>query len=105
LAEVDIRESGDVGQVRAVGHAVRFIGSDIIRPPEQREYQGRLHRSRPLAQIGSCLTPRSFTGKADRNCSVAARVVMILWTNLAVAPAEIVFDAIEAELERRGVEL
>jgi hypothetical protein len=34
---------------------------------------------------------------------IAARVVMILWTNLAVMPA--VFDAIEAELERRGVEL
>ena len=36
---------------------------------------------------------------------IAARVVMILWTNLAVMPAEIVFDAIEAELERRGIEL
>jgi len=36
---------------------------------------------------------------------VAARAVIILWTNLAVVPAEIVFDAIEAELERRGVEL
>jgi hypothetical protein len=36
---------------------------------------------------------------------IAARAVMILWTNLAVMPAEIAFDAIEAELERRGVEL
>jgi hypothetical protein len=36
---------------------------------------------------------------------IAARAVMILWTNLAVMPAEIVFGAIEAELERRGVEL
>ena len=36
---------------------------------------------------------------------IAARAVMILWTNLAVMPAEIVFDAIEAELERRGIEL
>ena len=35
---------------------------------------------------------------------VAARAVIILWTNLAVMPAEIVFDAIEAELERRGIE-
>jgi hypothetical protein len=35
---------------------------------------------------------------------IAARAVMILWTNLAVMPAEIVFDAIEAELERRGIE-
>jgi hypothetical protein len=31
--------------------------------------------------------------------------VIIPWTNLAVIPAEIVFDAIEAESERRGVEL
>jgi hypothetical protein len=35
---------------------------------------------------------------------VAARAAIILWTNLAVMPAEIVFDAIEAELERRGIE-
>jgi hypothetical protein len=35
---------------------------------------------------------------------VAARAVIILWTNLAVMPAEVVFDAIEAELERRGIE-
>ena len=34
---------------------------------------------------------------------VAARAVIILWTNLTAMPAEIVFDAIEAELERRGV--
>jgi hypothetical protein len=36
---------------------------------------------------------------------IAARAVIILWTNLAVMPAEIVFDAIEAELERGGTEL
>jgi hypothetical protein len=35
---------------------------------------------------------------------IAARAAIILWTNLAVMPAEIVFDAIEAELERRSVE-
>jgi hypothetical protein len=35
---------------------------------------------------------------------VAARAPIILWTNLAVIPAEILFDAIEAELKRRGVE-
>jgi hypothetical protein len=35
---------------------------------------------------------------------IAARAAIILWTNLAVMPAEIVFDAIEAELERHGVE-
>jgi hypothetical protein len=36
---------------------------------------------------------------------IAARAVVILWTSFAVMPAEIVFDAIEAELERRGVAL
>ena len=35
---------------------------------------------------------------------VAARAMIILWTSLAVMPAEILFDAIEAELKRRGVE-
>jgi hypothetical protein len=35
---------------------------------------------------------------------IAARAAIILWTSLAVMPAEIVFDAIEAELECRGVE-
>jgi hypothetical protein len=33
---------------------------------------------------------------------IAARTAIVLWTNLAVMPAEIVFDVIEAELERRG---
>jgi hypothetical protein len=33
--------------LHTTGHAVRSIGSDIIRPPEQWEYQDRLHRSRP----------------------------------------------------------
>jgi hypothetical protein len=35
---------------------------------------------------------------------IAARAAIILWTSLAVMPAEIVFDVIEAELERRDVE-
>ena len=33
---------------------------------------------------------------------IAARTMIILWTNLAVLPAAIAFDAIEAELKRRG---
>jgi hypothetical protein len=36
---------------------------------------------------------------------IALRAAIILWTSLAVMPPEIVFDVIEAELERRGVEL
>jgi hypothetical protein len=35
---------------------------------------------------------------------IAARAAIILWTNLAMMPAGIIFDAIEAELERRGIE-
>jgi hypothetical protein len=35
---------------------------------------------------------------------IAARTVILLWTNLAVMPVEIVFDAIEAELKCRGIE-
>jgi hypothetical protein len=36
---------------------------------------------------------------------IAARAAIVLWTRLALMPAEIVFDTIETELERRGVEL
>ena len=36
---------------------------------------------------------------------IAARAAIILWTSLAVMPAEIVFDVIEAEVELHGVEL
>jgi hypothetical protein len=35
---------------------------------------------------------------------IATRAAIIFWTTLAVIPAEIVFDAIEAESGRRGVE-
>jgi hypothetical protein len=35
---------------------------------------------------------------------IAMRASIILWTNLAVMPAEIFFHAIETELRRRGVE-
>jgi hypothetical protein len=36
---------------------------------------------------------------------IASRAAIIFWMSLAVVPAEILFDAIETELERRGVEL
>ena len=36
---------------------------------------------------------------------IVSRAAIIVCTNLAVVPAEILFDAIETELERRGVEL
>jgi len=36
--------------------------------------------------------------------SSRSRAAIIFWTNLAVGPVEILFDAIQIELERRGVE-
>ena len=36
---------------------------------------------------------------------IASRAAIIFWTSLAVVPANVLFDAIENELERRGVEL
>jgi hypothetical protein len=36
---------------------------------------------------------------------IATRAAIILWTSFVVMPAEIAFDAIAAELERRGVKL
>ena len=35
---------------------------------------------------------------------IASRAAIILWTSLAVMPAEVGFDAIDAELERRSGE-
>jgi hypothetical protein len=57
----------------------------------------------------TCVTPYSIKKHGNSVCMteylIAARAAMILWTNLAVMPAEIVFGAIEAELERRRVDL
>jgi hypothetical protein len=36
---------------------------------------------------------------------VIARASIIFWTNLGVMPIAFVFDSIEAELERRGIDL
>jgi hypothetical protein len=36
---------------------------------------------------------------------IASRAAIIFWTSLAVMQAEILFDAIGAELKRRGTEL
>jgi hypothetical protein len=36
---------------------------------------------------------------------IASRTAIIFWTSLALVPTEILFDAIEVELEHRGVEL
>jgi hypothetical protein len=36
---------------------------------------------------------------------IASRAAIIFWTSLAVLPAEILFDVIETELDRRGLEL
>ena len=35
---------------------------------------------------------------------IAARAALILWVNLAVMPAEFVFDSIDVELKRRGID-
>ena len=53
-----------------------------------------------------CLLRRQHLGSVCMTeYLIAARAAVILWTNLAVMPTEILFDAIEAELKRRGVEL
>ena len=36
---------------------------------------------------------------------IASRAAIIFWTSLAAVPTEILFGAIETELERRGAEL
>ena len=55
-----------------------------------------LPSSQSISRIGSstCMT----------RYLIVTRVAIILWINLAVMPAALTFDAIEAELERRGIE-
>jgi hypothetical protein len=36
---------------------------------------------------------------------IASRAAIIFWTSLALVPAEILFDAIETELQYQGLEL
>ena len=36
---------------------------------------------------------------------IASRAAIIFWTSVAMVPAEILFNAIETELERHGAEL
>jgi hypothetical protein len=50
------------------------------------------------------LTSRNWSNVGMTEYLIAARAAIILWTSFAVMPAEIVFDVIEAELERRGFE-
>jgi hypothetical protein len=62
----------------------------------------RAYRARVYTMELTNLSHGSSVGMTDY--LIAARAAIILWTSLAVMPAEIVFDAIEAELERRDVE-
>ena len=60
----------------------------------------RSNNTREPTDISHCWSSRCMT-----EYLIAARASIILWVNLAVMPAEILFDAIEVELERRGVKL
>ena len=51
-----------------------------------------------------CLTSFNWSTVCMTEYLIAAQAAIILWTSLAVMPAEIVFDVIESELERRGSE-
>jgi hypothetical protein len=64
-----------------------------------------------ICNSGVDFTPRCLAADKPLGSSVcmtayliAMRAAIVLWTSLAVMPAEIVFDVIEAELERRDVE-
>ena len=52
--------------------------------------------SQSTSRIGSSTCTTSYL--------IVTRVAIILWTNLAVMPATLAFGAIDAELERRGIE-
>ena len=88
-------------------------------PPDPAQDGGGRHRSRrhetPLNLDALCRGTNRCLCRSRISCTqsrmtmtqilIAARAALILWVNLAVMPAEFVFDAIEAELKRQGVEL
>jgi len=64
-----------------------------------------IYRIRPLV-TGTAPQPISRIGNSAcmTEYLIAARAVIILWTSVAVMPAEIIFDAIEGQLKNRGIE-
>jgi hypothetical protein len=59
--------------------------------------RGSHHDLRSLPCSAVCLLLQIATWSTSR-------AAIIFWTSFAVVPVEILFDAIETELERRGVE-
>jgi hypothetical protein len=51
------------------------------------------------------LTHLALAGVCMIEYLIVSRAAIIFWTSLALLPANVLFDAIENELERRGVEL
>jgi hypothetical protein len=69
-------------------------------------------RDRPLVWLSRTLVHRGANQPTPRmrvacmtEYQIAASAMIILWTNLVLMPTEIVFNVIEAELERCGIEL
>jgi hypothetical protein len=64
-----------------------------------------IYRIRP-PMTGTAPQPISRIGNSARMTEylIAARAVIILWTSVAVIPAEMIFDVIEAQLKNRGIE-
>jgi hypothetical protein len=84
----------------------RRLCRDTIAAPPQRTRDRRLTwLSRARAYTMELTNISLGSSVCMTEYLIAARAVIILWTNLAVMPAEIVFDAIEAELDRHSVEL
>jgi hypothetical protein len=93
-----VTDPGEMRLGRDSASSTRVADIFTVEPCRVRRYRARVYTTE-LSGLsrGSSVRMTEYL--------IAVRAVMILWTNLAVMPAEIVFDAIEAEFERRGVEL
>jgi hypothetical protein len=93
-----------------VAHGTAQLPPKWIRNEQDSSHDVRYPWSinRSNAHVQTCNRCSDSALLAGRSCMteylIAARAAIVLWTSLAVMPAEIFFDAIEAELERRGVE-
>jgi hypothetical protein len=79
----------------------KIVRSISVNPHSFMRINVRVQNLKFLQRLCTSLAPGVVFGMTEY--LIAARAAVILWTTLAVMPAELVFNAIEAELARRGI--
>ena len=84
---------------------LRLYRDTVAAPPLWTRDRPLMWVSRTRAHHGANQPTPRMRAACMTEYLIAARAVIILWTNLVLMPTEIVFNAIEAELKRCGIEL